>query len=185
MIRTTPFWETDISEQLLKGVITPLDIVESSVLLTLDERQNLEFNTLSEAFKYLTIYKPSEIPAELKSNFDKTTTKLSNLEDDYNYNLLCTSFYRSMLHHLRVYAAKGIIDPALIPLKSKHLVCLAGDLVPEHKPIKHFHDFLTEAKLEEHGLWMEHPLDTPKWGHLQSEPYPSWVPGKSRKYRIK
>lgn len=187
MIRTTPFWQDDISDQLLKGVISPIDVVESSIELTESERKNLVFNSLfaDSGVKFLTIYTLDEIPKEYHPNLLTMTQKLNRLEEDYNYNLLCTSFFRSRTHHLRVYAAKGIIDVTKIPMLSNHLTCLAGDMVPQHKPVKHLHDFLTEEKLEQHGLWMEHPLDTPAWAHLQGVAHKSWTPGASRKYRIK
>lgn len=187
MIRTTPFWEADISDQILKGVLSPLDVVESFVELSEAERQNLKANysDQSKYSRFLTIYKLSEIPAELQPQFFAMADKVLALEARYGHRLIVTSFFRSMTHHLRVYKEKGITDPKLIPMKSWHLYCWAVDLVPENMPIAHFQAFLTEEILKEFDLWMEHPLDTPKWGHVQGQAYGSWTHGKSRKYRIK
>ncbi len=190
MIRTAPIWQNDITDQLMAGILKPVDLIESSVELSLQERKNLKLNLEDTGPKpnyqrFLTIYKLEDIPSEYHPNFFTMVDKFLRLEKRYGFELCCTSFFRSLVHHLKVYAAKGITDPEKIPMKSWHLFCWAGDLVPLHKPIAHFLAFLTEAILEEFDVWMEHELDTPKWGHLQGMPYASWVIGKSRKYRIK
>lgn len=49
--------------------------------------------------------------------------------------------------------------------KSAHLTCQAVDLEDKDGKLK---AFLTEAKLKEYGLYMEHPDATPIWAHVQT-----------------
>lgn len=44
---------------------------------------------------------------------------------------------------------------------------------------------LHDDALERHGLWAEHPDDTPGWSHLQAVPYASWTKGSPRIFRVR
>ena len=51
--------------------------------------------------------------------------------------------------------------------KSAHLTCEAVDLDDRDGRLK---AFLTEEKLKEYGLYMEHPDACPSWAHIQLRP---------------
>lgn len=183
MNRTVPFWERDIIDDLLAGVLQPIDLVENRVLLTDAERATLAENFKDTEKRFLTIYKPEEISPYHQANARIFIPKMIALENDYGYELIWTSIYRSYLHQIRIYKAKGITDLSKIPLSSHHMNFHAGDAVPAKKPIAHFHNFLVEkkeAKLNEHGLFMEHPKATPSWGHVSDLPFKSYQLGGTR-----
>lgn len=52
---------------------------------------------------------------------------------------------------------------------SKHMQCLAIDIEDEDKALQQW-CMAHQDVLEELGLWMEHPRDTPTWCHLQIVP---------------
>lgn len=185
---TTPFWQQDITEKLLSGIITPVDVVSNYILATPDEIKNIDFNFnatggLPNYQRFLGPYKLEDIPSEFHPDFMTTVDRALELQDMYGYELIPTNLFRSMKHHRRIYHAKGIADKD-IPLLSKHLFAQAVDLVPKNKPIEHLHKFVTEKVLEDLNVWQEHERHTPRWLHIQITQYGSWVSGKSRKYNI-
>jgi hypothetical protein len=187
-LRTAPFWQEDISDKLLSGVLNPVDVVENWIELTEEEKQRLLINSTLPKFGYggrfFTIYKPNQIPTEYLAYFEITAQKVLDIEKDLGLEFIISSFFRSMAHHLRVYAAKGITNPDKIPMKSTHLRCQGIDLVPVKMKIKDAQALFTEEFLVKHNIWMEHEAHTPGWIHIQLVPYPSWKPGMSRKYHI-
>jgi hypothetical protein len=118
------------------------------------------------------VVRPMKIPDEHFDNLNLLMFKLNKLRDAYGKPLQVTSGYRSMEHHLAIYAAKGITDPKKIPMKSNHLFGLAADLVPANDRIGHLHDWvLNNIKLcEDVGLWFEDFSATPDWLHCQIVP---------------
>jgi hypothetical protein len=187
-MRTLPFWQEDITEKLLAGVLSPVEAVESFIELTDEEKRIREQNFNSPVFgipgKFFTIYDPESIPIEHLDNFSKTADIVSDIEADLGVSFIVTSFFRSIKHHIRVYFAKGITDIAKIPKLSTHLFGNGIDVIPVGKPVKWLHKLCTEAFLERYNLWMEHESHTPGWVHWQRVPYRSWKPGMSRKYHI-
>ncbi len=171
----------------LDRALDPLGYVEPHLLLTPQERDILDRNHLDvdQDCKYFTIYQPWEIPTEhFLNGVNIWIPKMKAIEADYGYELKRVSIYRSWPHQVRVYEAKGITDLSKIPSASWHMKFLADDSRPVKMPIAHYHGWLTEKKLEQHNIWMEHESHTPSWGHTQGRPYGSWKPGKSRKYHI-
>lgn len=53
--------------------------------------------------------------------------------------------------------------------RSNHMRGLAVDIKDSDKKLQKLL-LANPAILEKHGLWMEHPRDTPTWTHLQSVP---------------
>lgn len=122
-----------------------------------------------------------ELPADHRTNLNILLKKLNLFREAYGKPLRVTSGYRSLQHHLEIYAAKGITDQSKIPMKSTHLYGLSADIVPVEYPIKHLHDFINNNMklIEEIGFWMEDFSVTVSWAHLQIVQYGSWVEGKS------
>ena len=116
--------------------------------------------------------RPTRIPAEHFDNLNLLMFKLNRLRAAYGKPLQVTSGYRSMEHHLAIYAAKGITDPKKIPMKSRHLFGMAADLVPVEDPIEHLHDWILNniTLMEEIGLWFEDFSVSKTWVHAQTLP---------------
>jgi hypothetical protein len=123
------------------------------------------------------VVRPMKIPDEHFDNLNLLMFKLNKLRDAYGKPLQVTSGYRSMEHHLAIYAAKGITDKKKIPMKSRHLYGLAADLVPVEDSIEHLHDWVLDNMkfCEEVGLWLEAMSATPTWLHVQIVPPKSGV----------
>jgi hypothetical protein len=115
----------------------------------------------------LGYYKDMDI--EHYNNLLKLSEKIDKLREAYGKPLRVTSGYRSKEKHLAIYAAKGITDQKKIPMKSKHLVGLAVDLVPVKEPVSDLHKFIKSniALMQEIGLWFEDFSKTPTWTHVQ------------------
>ena len=187
-MRTAPFWERDITEELMSGIITPVDVVADYIAATPEEIKRIDFNFnatggLPNYQRFLGPYKLEDIPSEYHKDFLTTVDRALELEKMYGHELIPTNLFRSMKHHRRIYNNKGIPDKD-IPLLSKHLFAQAVDLVPRNKPIKHFHDFVTDEVLHDLNVWQEHPIHTKTWVHIQIVQFGSWHSGKSRKFRI-
>lgn len=116
--------------------------------------------------------RPMQIPAEHQANLDDLLIKLNKLREAYGKPLQVTSGYRTLEHHLAIYAAKGITDRAKIPMQSRHLFGLAVDVVPIEDPIEHLHDWILahEPLMADIGLWFEDFKYTTTWVHTQSIP---------------
>ena len=110
-----------------------------------------------------------EAPIDYHINLAKLLTKLNEFREAYGKPLRVTSGYRSMKHHLEIYAKKGITDQSKIPMKSNHLFGLAADLVPIEDDIRHLHDWVWDniKLMEELNLYFEALSYTPTWLHVQ------------------
>lgn len=185
-MKTLPFWQDDVVDQIMKGVIRPVELVENFVELNQAElyQRDVNFNSGTRYGRFLTIYSPDQIPEDVMYNLIHTSEIVMSIERDLNVKFSIRSLVRTISHHLKVYAAKGITDVNKIPMKSTHLYGKGVDVSPTEKPIKWLHEMCTEEFLEKHNIWMEHEQHTPSWVHWQTIPYPSWKPGKSRKYKI-
>ena len=108
--------------------------------------------------------------------------------------LVCTSGFRSMADHLRIYSKKIIENKQYnlenpktprnehfgIPMKSRHLNAQAIDIGGAN--IKELQKFCLENEeiLAGLQLWCEDFSVTTNWVHFQSVPYGSWRQGSSR-----
>lgn len=69
---------------------------------------------------------------------------------------------------------------------SRHLTCEAVDLRDLGDVLDKWLDTPFGVKmLEECNLWREHNQDTHGWCHLQTAPYPTWTPGRTRTFYAK
>lgn len=125
-------------------------------------------------------YKESDIPAEHLTNMKELLVRVNKLRQAYGKPMRPTNCYRSMEHHLAIYTRKGITDKAKIPMASKHLSGFAVDIAD---PTGELYKWAkaNEALLKEIGLWAEE--GTQGWLHVQSQPYRSYKPGKSRFFK--
>jgi hypothetical protein len=69
--------------------------------------------------------------------------------------------------------------------KSHHTTGCAVDLSDDDEALdKWLSTKDGQAALTACGLWHEHRSHTPRWAHLQTKPYGSYAPGKSRSFNI-
>ncbi len=105
----------------------------------------------------------------LQPNLMELHLRINKIRTAYGNPMIVTSGYRSMKHHLDIYAKKGITDLRKIPLKSNHLYCRACDISDPKQELQKW--VLDNVKLlEETGLWCESFTFTKNWCHFQSYP---------------
>ena len=122
-------------------------------------------------------YKLEDQSDEIQSNLTDLLEKVNQIRTLWAKPMVVTSGLRTMEDHLRIYAAKGITDPAKIPMHSKHLVGAAVDI---SDPNLELTAWLKEdlSRLEDAGLWCEQ--GNKNWVHFQNIQYGSWADGKTR-----
>ena len=135
--------------------------------------------TLKEILKDVEI---ETLPQKHRDNLIKLLDMLNKLRTAYGRPMRVSSGYRSMDTHLRIYREKGITDKAKIPMKSKHLFCLACDFADPDDKLKVWVG-ANMPLMESIGLWFEDFNATIGWLHVQIVPYGSWKPGKSRCFK--
>jgi uncharacterized protein YcbK (DUF882 family) len=119
-----------------------------------------------------------DVPQEHQDNLHVLLDKINQIRLKYGIAMTVSSGYRTMAHHLAIYAAKGITDHAKIPMKSKHLYGEAVDISDHDGALKTWcrenEDFLRSV-----GVWMESFDTTTTWCHFQVVPYGSFKVGGS------
>lgn len=107
----------------------------------------------------LEITRGQIIPPELEYNLNELLARLNRFRVIYGKPMNVTSGFRSEAHNKKIGGAPG----------SAHLSCQAADF---HDPGGALSSFCLSHLyiLEDCGLWMENPLNTPTWVHLQSRP---------------
>lgn len=129
----------------------------------------------------------NECPEELSANLDQLVYKLNLLELHYGHDLMLSSGFRTMAHHIEIYKEKALkakrpFDESKVPMKSKHLFCQAGDVEPVNpKLLDDFKKFIFQNPklMEEIALWFEDFKYTPTWVHAQTIP-----PGSGKRFFI-
>jgi hypothetical protein len=116
----------------------------------------------------------ADVPIAHQQNIEELVKKVNILLEQYKKNVVVTSGYRSMNKHKDIYRAKGITN---IPMGSKHLSGCAVDI---YDPKGEFHSFLQNnpSILDKADLYCENRQGN--WQHLQSKPFGSYRPGKTR-----
>ena len=111
---------------------------------------------------------------ETKNNLEILLTKINLIRHEYGHPMIVTSGLRNMVHHLEIYAAKGITDRSKIPMGSQHLKGGAADIYDKDGK---FYLWCKENEkfLEEVGVWLE--TRQGNWQHLQIAPFKSYVKG--------
>lgn len=93
--------------------------------------------------------------------------RVNKVREEYGKPMVVTSGLRTMADHLRIYAAKGIVDQAKIPMKSHHLF---GEAVDISDPNLELTSWLKANPdiLEDAQLWCEDK--NANWVHFQTCP---------------
>lgn len=105
------------------------------------------------------ILKGQKIDESLEGNLEKLLTALNRFRAVWGKPMIVTSGYRSPAHNALVGGAK----------RSNHMKCLAADFADPDESLDAFCQ--TNLKLlEDCGLWLESPMHTKGWCHLQAVP---------------
>lgn len=113
----------------------------------------------------------AELPISHQHNLEELLVCVNKFRAEYGKHMTVTSPYRSMQEHLRIYANKGITDPAKIPMRSNHLCGNAVDFADPDGSLYAW-AFSNQDKLEEWGIWCEEGtnIGPVKWLHCQRVP---------------
>lgn len=106
---------------------------------------------------------------EVQKNIEDLVIKINKIRQAYGKPMIITSGFRTMEHHLEIYAERGITDKSKIPMKSKHLYGLALDVLDPKAFLKSW--IKSHMSLcEEVGFYFEAFSATPTWVHFQTVP---------------
>ncbi len=104
---------------------------------------------------------------EQSSNIIVLLERINKIRAVYGKPMVVTSGLRDMKNHLRIYREKGITDKSKIPMKSKHLIGQAVDILDDKGELMEWCK-LNQTILEAVGLWCEE--GTVGWVHFQTVP---------------
>jgi len=110
-----------------------------------------------------------DVTDEIRTNATKTVAMINPLLQEYAEETgvvleeVASGWRPPAVNDATKNAAKGT---------STHLTAKAGDIKDKTHKFQVW-CFKNQQKLEAHGLYMEHPIATPTWAHLQ------WTPPKS------
>jgi uncharacterized protein YcbK (DUF882 family) len=107
------------------------------------------------------------LPRDQRDNLAVLLERVNQIRALWGKPMTVTSGYRTMADHLRIYAEKGITDPAKIPMQSKHLYGQAVDISDPDLAITAWLKANPQI-LEDAGLWCED--GNSNWLHLQNQP---------------
>lgn len=112
-------------------------------------------------------YKLEDQSQEIQDNLATLLSRVNEIREAWGKPMAVTSGLRDMADHMRIYAAKGITDPAHIPMKSKHLF---GQAVDVFDPDLELTQWLKDnpEHLEDAMLWCEE--GNKNWVHFQILP---------------
>lgn len=119
---------------------------------------------------------------EIQANLLKLLEKCKKLREKYGKPMVVSSGLRTMEKHLAIYRAKGITDKSKIPMKSNHLFGRAVDFSDPKGELQKWIKDHPEV-IEELDLYLESFDATPNWVHIQTNPFGSYKPGKSRFFK--
>lgn len=122
--------------------------------------------------EYYKGYDLTKVPKEHQDNTYKLLIQISILLTRFGELRGINSGYRSMEHHLAIYAQKNAdrakqgLSPLVIPMASKHLIGAAVDLEDRDGKFKAW-VLKNIGVLEELGIYCERFSDCPTWLHVQ------------------
>lgn len=105
------------------------------------------------------ILKGQTCPTELEANLSALLEALNKIRLQWANPMIVSSGYRTAEHNAEIHGAS----------QSAHLSCQAADIWDKDRSFAKW-CVQNESLLEIVGLWMEHPLWTPTWVHLQTRP---------------
>ncbi len=111
----------------------------------------------------------NELPEQVQENLYELLKRVNVIRAAWGKPMVVTSGFRTMEHHLAIYAKKGITDVRKIPMKSLHLSGCAVDI---SDPNQYLQKWLSGnvSLLEHTGLWIESFAFTKTWVHFQIKP---------------
>jgi hypothetical protein len=120
------------------------------------------------------------LTSEQEANLQNHLKKMNIVRAKRGIPMICTSGVRDLADHKRIYMekakAQGIAN-IRIPMGSKHLRACASDWLDlDGSFMKWCRE--NEAFLAKNEIWVEDDSSVPRV-HLQTEPYGSWIPGKT------
>lgn len=110
-------------------------------------------------------YKFEDQSKDIQDNLLILLDHINNIRTAYDKPMIVTSGLRTMEDHLRIYAEKGITDPKLIPMKSKHLFGQAVDVLDEDLTLTAWLKQNDSQILVDNELWCEE--GNSNWVHFQ------------------
>ena len=110
-----------------------------------------------------------DLDSETQSNLMELLNRINKVREAWGKPMFVTSGYRTLAHHLEIYAAKGITDIKRIPMKSNHLFGRAVDISDRNREMQKW-CIDNEQLLATIGLWMESFNATATWVHFQINP---------------
>ena len=108
------------------------------------------------------------LPSNQQYNIGVLLDRVNKIRTLWNKPMIVTSGYRSMKHHLEIYAAKGITDPKRIPMQSKHLTGEAVDISDPNLELTKWLKENDSQRLKDVLLWCEE--GNANWTHFQITP---------------
>lgn len=111
----------------------------------------------------------NSLSPDIQSNLMVLLERINRIRDAYGKSMTVTSGLRTKEDQIRIYKAKGITDPAKIPMKSLHLSGGAVDISDPNKELQAW-CLKNEFVLANVALWCEHFSATPNWVHFQIQP---------------
>lgn len=100
---------------------------------------------------------PDDYTQEISNNIDRLLIALNKFREAYGIPLIVSSGWRPESINKKIGGAK----------KSNHMIGLACDFKDPNGEIDAFaKEMDKQGKLKEWGLWLENPVSTPGWCHL-------------------
>lgn len=106
--------------------------------------------------------------ADIQANLQILLDRVNKIRAEWGKPMTVTSGLRTMEDHLRIYAEKGITDPAKIPMQSKHLYGQAVDIYDPDLELTAWLKQNDNQSLIDAGLWCE--AGNANWVHFQIVP---------------
>lgn len=110
-------------------------------------------------------YVYGDLTMEVRRNLDLLLERVNKVRAAWGKAMTVTSGFRSMEDHLRIYAEKGITDPAKIPMQSRHLTGRAVDIADPDLALTAWLKANPKV-LEDAELWCEE--GNKNWVHFQT-----------------
>lgn len=106
---------------------------------------------------------PKNFPVneEQKANLEILLERMNQIRQLYGKPMVITSGLRSLDDHLRIYREMGVIDQSKIPMKSKHLIGAACDVLDTDGSLMKWCR-ANVTHLETIGLWIEDDSSVPR-----------------------
>jgi hypothetical protein len=126
----------------------------------------------------------ADIPIAHQQNLEITLKASNIIRVAWGKPMTCTSGYRSMQDHLRIYSEKmgKNFDPKKVPMRSHHLYGEAADFADPHLELTAWLKTSEgQAAADEANVFFEE--GNANWVHIQTVPFGSYKPGGTRWFK--